>query len=383
MRFRAVLVCLVPVVLSCTSAAGDRRAGDIPADELLAGNVLETARAASVPVDDAEVLAVSDEMRAFVDEHVDRRAGASVKLQDLVDAMIDEGSFGLEYDESTRTAAETFRLRRGNCLSFSNLFVALAREAGLEAQFQEVDIPPDWTLRNDAFVLNRHVNVSIDLGSAGRHGVDFNIDDFRSTYDRRLIPDARALAHYSNNLGVEAMQAGDAATALAYYRRAIADNHNRFAAAWTNLGVLYLREGHPAHAEAAFLQALKVDPGHDVAMSNLVGLYEQQGDLERAGDYRKQVMRHRNKNPYYRYQLAREAYLGRDYDTAVKHLKHAIRAREQEDRFYFLLGLCHMQRGDEAAARRWLIRAEEIAAGDGLKRTYANKIDMLLSRSAN
>ena len=49
------------------------------------------------------------------------------------------------YDEITRTASETFRARRGNCLSFSNMFVAMARDVGLDVQFQEVEIPPDWT----------------------------------------------------------------------------------------------------------------------------------------------------------------------------------------------------------------------------------------------
>ncbi len=66
-------------------------------------------------------------------------------------------------------------------------------------------------MRKDVFVLNRHVNVSVYLGAAGTHVVDFNISDFKSTYDVEIVSDKRAIAHFFNNLGVERMQDGDTA----------------------------------------------------------------------------------------------------------------------------------------------------------------------------
>jgi len=308
------------------------------------------------------------------------KASDQIKLRELIDAIINERTFGLRFDGTTRTAAETFRLRRGNCLSFSNMFVAMARYVGLEAYYQEVDIPPDWAFRDDVFILNRHVNVSVDLGLSGPHVVDFNIDDFKSSYDARTISDTRALAHYYNNMGVERMQARDTASALEYFRRALAENDRRFSPAWTNLGTLYLRNDYPEYAEAAYLRALKVDNEDLVAMSNLANFYERRGDAERAAIYRKQVVRHRKENPYYRYQRAREAYSAEDYDTAISNLKYAIRKNRNEDQFYFLLGMCYMQKGNEQAARRWLARAEEVAATDALKRRYSSKLEMLLSK---
>jgi Flp pilus assembly protein TadD len=208
--------------------------------------------------------------------------------------------------------------------------------------------------------------------------VDFNMDDFRTSYDRRRIPDARALAHFYNNMAVERMQAGDFASALSYFRRATGHDPS-FSPAWTNLGILYLRKKQPDHAEAACLQALRADGGDLVAMSNLASLYERQGDEERAAVFRKRVADHRHENPYYRFQLAREAFAAQDYDLAIRHLKYATRKKRNEDRFYFLLALCHMKKGDEQAARRWLSRAREVAATDSLKRRYASKIDVLLS----
>ena len=160
---------------------------------------------------------------------------------------------------------------------------------GLDVGYQEVDVPPDWSFKDDAFVLNRHVDVLVDLGKEGEHVVDFNMDDFRTSYDRRRISDARALAHFYNNMAVERMQAGDAASALLYFRKATGHDP-LFSPAWTNLGMLYWRKGHPDHAEAAYLQALKADERDLVAMSNLASLYERRGDRRGRPAYRIEVI---------------------------------------------------------------------------------------------
>lgn len=355
--------------------------GTVAPHELLVGAPLSRGQDVPHLVANEEVLAVSVEMRQFLDASVHRKASSQVKLKELIDAIINEGDFGFEFEGETRTASETFRLRRGNCLSFSNMFVALARYVGLEARYQEVDIPPDWAFQNDFFLLNRHVNVSVDLGPSGQHVVDLNIDDFRTSYDTRTISDTQSLAHYYNNMGVEHMQAGDVATALGYFRRALAENDRRFSPAWTNLGTLYLRTDHPEYAEAAYLQALKSDEEDFVAMSNLVNFYESRGDAERAAEFRRRVARHRKQNPYFRFQRAREAYLEKDYDTAINHLKYAIRKKRNEDQFCFLLGMSYLQKGNQRKARHWLGRAEAVAASDAVKRRYSSKMDLLLLAS--
>lgn len=351
----------------------------ITADKLLEGDALKDLAHPGEPIaEDAEVLAPSEAMKAFAARHVDPKASDVLRLDQLVTAVIAAESFGVEYDRTTRTAAETFQARRGNCLSFSSLFVSLARHVGLDARFQEVDVPPDWSLDNDTYVLNRHVNVYLDLRPIGVRVVDFNIGDFRASYDMRVISDARALAHYYNNLGVERMHAGDAVAALRCFRRAIAGHDERFSPAWTNLGTLYLRTGHPAHAEACYLEALRANAADLVAMSNLTRLYELGGRQEQAHAMRRRVAHHRMLNPYYRFELARKAYAAGELVKAISHLKVAIRKQPREDRFYFLLGLSYLQRRQETAARRWLARAREVAVSEALKNQYSHKIEILL-----
>jgi tetratricopeptide (TPR) repeat protein len=376
---RAALVCLTIVAPACTSSRGAVGTVRFTPDELLSGSTLGVAKGPSAPiVPEQGVLAVSPEMQQFLDRHVEQKASDELKLHQLISAIMDSKTFGVTYDTETRTASETFRIRKGNCLSFSSMFVAMARDVGLRAQFQEVDIPPDWTLDKDTYVLNQHVDVRVDLRPTGARAVDFNIADFRASYEMHTISDAWAVAHYYNNIGVERMQAGDTASALECFRRALVITDRKFSPAWGNLGTLYLRNGHPGHAEAAYLQALRADKGDLVAMSDLARLYERLGHQERAGEYRKKVIHHRWLNPYYRYELAREAFLSHHYDVAIGHLKYAIRKRPREDQFCYLLGLSYLKKGKAAAAKRWLARAEQVAAGDPLKRQYARKIDTLL-----
>lgn len=374
---RTVLLSSASLLIGCASVAPDGPVAEIGPDRLLSGAALKLPRNGKLMAD-AEILRLSPEMTAFLDRYVDRDANDYLQLHELIYAVIGDGTFGLTYTDQTQTAAETFRERRGNCLSFTNLFVSMARDVGLRVSYQEVEIPPDWTMNDGTFTLNRHVNVHVDLGMAGGHVVDFNIGDFRSSYDRRIISDERALAHFFNNKGIEALQNGETGTAFANLRHALTRDPE-FAPAWSNLGTLYRRQRLWNHAEASYLQALAVNRNEYVAMSNLASLYRDRGDAERAARFEKRASLHRMRNPYYRFGLARDAFRNGDFDGAIGHLRYAVRRKPQEESFHFLLGLSYLQKGDAKRARRWLDKAEELAKTDALKRNYRSKIDLLLS----
>jgi Flp pilus assembly protein TadD len=363
------------LLAACASPSMAPDSNPISPEKLLRAEPL-TGMSGLHDVNDVDVLALDQRMLSFLDEHVNRNHRRQLRLQELVSAIITDGDFGLHYDGITRTAQETFESRLGDCLSFTNLFVAMAREIGIDATYQEIEVPPVWSLVGHNYVLSRHVNVVIDLGLEGSKVVDFNNDDFQGSYQRRLISDDRALAHYYSNIGTERMQQGDMLEALRYFRKAIATTDD-FAPAWSNLGVLYSKSGHLDYAEAAYLQALRIDPEELVAMSNLGQLYNYQGQTQQADWYNKQSERHRMRNPYYRYNLARKAFLDEDYDTAIAHLKYSIRMTKNEDTFYALMGLSYLKEGDESNARRWLKKAERIAADSGVKLNYQNKLDRL------
>ncbi len=379
----ALVVLAVTVISSCATSGGSLSGPD--SNQITTGMLLDASPLAAVvelaDLSQVDILELSPWMIAFLDRWIDPHQGDYFKLRRLPYAVMGDGTFNLIYEDTTRTAQETFRDQRGNCLSFTNMFVAMSRHLGLEANFQEVNVPPDWSVAGQTFILSQHINVHVAMNSSVNKMVDFNMYNFRIGYDRRVVSDSRARAHYFNNMGVEHMMGGDTPLALANFRESIRED-GLFSPAWVNLGILNNREGYPNYAEAAYLKALDVDNTNLVAMSNLVGLYEQEGRTDLAAQYRSKVKSHRMRNPYYRYQLARVAFDDGDYETAIGHLKYSVRKNKNEDSFYFLLSLSYLNSGEKEAAQRWMKKAEEVAEMDADKKRYHNKLDLLMSQDA-
>ena len=325
------------------------------------------------PVD---VLAVNGDMRAFLDEHVPPGSSRQRKVELILHAILQEG-LQLNYNSfKTLTAEQAFYQREGNCLSFTNLFVALAREAGLEVEFQEVDVPPSWDRQGESHMFNRHVNARVRLPFKGEQAVDFNMSEFDVEYSRRRITDEHAKAQYHNNMAIYWLDKRQLKLAYLNLREAIGLYPN-VAYFWTNLGTLHRRAGDYLRAEAAWLEAVRL-ADEPSAMSNLARLYRQQGKKQLAMRFADAVESYRRKNPYYIYGLGEEAYQAGDYDKAISLLRSAVRLREDEHEFYRLLGLSYLHLGDKAAALRNFDLAERAADSEVDRERYNQKQRLLV-----
>jgi hypothetical protein len=81
---------------------------------------------------------------------------------------------GTDYDaRRTGTAEEALRSRAGNCLFLSILFVAMARELGVDARFQQLEVMPEWDMEGDVLFAARHVNVYGRLHGRSEYVTDF------------------------------------------------------------------------------------------------------------------------------------------------------------------------------------------------------------------
>ncbi len=360
----------VLLAAGCSSAPKPASRPSVDDQTLLAGEVFPGA--ASQPIPSAEdVFGLSTDMGRFLDANVGGKTDERTFVQ-LIDAMETFGIRQLIYDNDTLTASRTFEERRGNCLSFTNMFLVMARHVGLRAKFQEVSISPEWIKQGDMQVLRRHVNVYVRLTGKGksmdRKGdrvVDFDDEGGPQASMETIISDNRALAHFYNNWAVDSLEVGNTDLAFAYARKAIIDGDENFSPAWGLIGVLYRRAERLDLAEAAQLRALQAEPDDTVAMSNLERLYASQGRDELADYYRDQVLGHRLKNPYFRMEKAREAYQAGDYPTAVSHLKKAISLKNDESEFYFLLRDSYYQMGDILRARKYHAKAHKVLDEQG------------------
>lgn len=330
---------------------------------------------------DVDMLALSPEMLAFLDENIDRNKRESERLAQLLYAVLGSDRFSLDYDDTTGTASSTFANGSGNCISFTNMFIAMARNLDLDAKYQEVEIPPDWSLSGSTWLISEHINVLVEVKNALSRVVDFNSYDTIVDVETQsqVVSDARARAHYFNNIGVERMLADEVGLAYANLQHSVQEDPT-FASTWVNLGILHRREGYEDYAEAAYLEALANDRDNLMAMSNLADLYQQQGLDELAKRYLSKVREHRMGNPFYRFRMADIAFNDGDYKSAIKNLKYAIRQKNDEDQFYYLLSLSYLMAGDKQEAQRWMQEAQEVARATKDKKRYSRKLELLMGK---
>jgi tetratricopeptide (TPR) repeat protein len=383
MRIAQTLLVTGAITVLSSCAVTPENKSSLGTIDVSSSMVLETSPLADgaehLDLSNLDMLEMTPGMIEFITSYMDGARNRYAKMQRLVYAIIGDGNFELVYDDKTRTAQETFRDARGNCLSFTNLFIAMARYLEIHAEYQEVDIPPDWSIVGESFFFSQHVNVLVDLGVGIQRVVDFNMYDFQEKYDRRTISDARARAHYFSNIGVGHMMNGETTLAYANFRQAILEDR-AFSPAWINMGILHRREKYPNYSEAAYKRALEIYQFSLIAMSNLANLYDEEGKTELAEKYLARVQSHRMKNPYYRYQIANSAFIDGDYKTAIKDLTYAIGKREDEDRFYFLLSLSYLMSGEKEEAQRWMKKAEEVAEESENQQKYSHKLNLLISQ---
>lgn len=316
-------------------------------------------------------------LQAQLQQQVIRRAiTREQRLHRLADFMFDPEGLALQYDAyTTRTVEESYRDRKANCLSFSLLFVALARQAGLDAFIQESDQVLSWYEEGGTVYNTGHVNVGVRIGHA-RHTVDIDRSVLVTRGPPLAISRERALAHFYNNRGAELMVRGQSVAARRHLELAIRMDPD-YLGSWNNLGVLNLREGDPAAAERVYAVALSKNRKHAPTLLNLVTLYKRTGDLARSAELERRLQKVQLKDPFHQLLLAIGCEKRGDYANAIVHYKRAIRLHRDEHRFHFGLARAYMQLGDLRHARSALARAYELADDDSERSRYQAKLNRL------
>ncbi|PCO05527.1 hypothetical protein AWR36_005775 [Microbulbifer flavimaris] len=378
MKAPVTLVLAALLLSACTTTLPTSEAPlDVSAP--LSGSALlgEPVDPAALP--DMDLLSLTPEIRELLAGVAPGRS-PHARLAALIRAF-DERSLHVNYEaDATLTAAQTFHQQRGNCLAFTLMMVAMARELGADAYFNEVDVPPVWDSDDDqTFVVYRHINM-VSESRRGRRVVDFNMEAYDPLYDQRRLDDREAFAQFYSNRGVELMQVGQMENAFLHLRKAL-DLKPGSADLWANLGALYSRAGHRAEAESSYRQALALNSGHLVAISNLERLYRAGGRTQLAETYAARARYHRARNPYYLYQQAREAYEVGQYEDAKKQLKKALRQYQDDHRFHFLMGLTNLRLGDTDSSKDSLRTAFALTKTDGARAAYLRKLQFLKEES--
>lgn len=320
--------------------------------------------APAYPLDDLQ--AVSEGMKAFVDLHLPDSMNHRQRTWKLAMVTADKYILQFRYDPGTTLPPDqTFAMRRGNCLSFSLMLMAMARYAGIPARLQEVVLPPEYRSENDTFISSRHINVRLGDNEES-FIVDVSGKDISNSTRIRTVSQREAEAQYYNNLGVDALLDSDLPAAWARFQQAI-QTEPRMAFLWSNLGVVYNRNGQTSDAEWAYEVALSANNDDTSALNNLYVIYQQEGRWLEAARLEQKVDRHRRKNPYYLAMLADEAVRSRQYNEAIALLKRSIRINAEEYRFHGAMAQAQYLAGNSEKAMHSLDTARALAPASDLE----------------
>lgn len=284
-----LMVCLLILLAGC-SALPLGRSFTIPPLETPAGMISAEQILADFKPDDP--LAVSDELRAFLDNAVPKNLSRNDRVVSLYNALRSPGLLAVEYDrDANYTAQQAFADGRANCMGFSNLFVASARAIGLRPRFQLVDQGPQWSQRGGYVEKALHINVVVPvLGQ--RYVVDISPRPVAG--NPRVIRDRQALALFYNNNGSSALMADDRQRAYLNFVAALKQAPD-LEMLWVNLGVLFRHNGQIDQAIAVYQWALMLNPNYHSAHHNLSVIYQSRGDIAAANYHRMQVTRYQQR----------------------------------------------------------------------------------------
>lgn len=375
-RFRSgwlVLSVLSASLTACATTLNDLPERDAAEREWALTGAGELQASAQVSIDSAKLLAIDDDMRRFVRRVTADAPSRADKISALSHALLDHDQLGLRYEaEANLTAAAAFAERRANCISYTLLVVALAREIGIPARFNYVQIPPTWDLRGDQLTLYQHINARIDepppraVQSRNAYSratiIDVASADYSPNYPQWAIKDSEALAHFYNNL------AADAATTNP--RQALRDQLEALRLApgqsflWANLAQRYLSLGNPKAAEVAVRTSLTLDPDGLIAYTLAARIYRRLGDETRALELQRKEQALLQRNPYHYYWLAQRAFRLSQLSAASQATERAIELNPTDHRFYFLQGMILRRLDKPLEAQLSLDTALRLSAGD-------------------
>ena len=305
--------------------------------------------------------------------------------QALTEALYNRSKLQLEYDSTiTRTAAQAFEARQGNCLSLVIMTGAFANALNLKVTYQQVATEEMWSRSGGMYFMSGHVNLLLERRYADSVGKfdrnDLYTIDFMPGENTELrahaISQETVLAMYMNNRAAEAMVRGQLDDAYWRVRQAVRLDP-QFLSAYNTLGVIYLRHGDAAHAEQVLHYALGGSPDNPRILANYAESLRVLGRTAEAQTVQARLAVVEPTPPFYWFVQGQKALHQGDYALARDmFLKEIARAPDYHE-FHYALAVADfgLDRLDEARAELAL------AMDDAIKRTdhdlYAAKLDKL------
>lgn len=309
-------------------------------------------------------LRISPETRNLLHQRVGYAGTEKSRLLKIVRYIADAGGLGFQYQtQSTLTAEKALVAKRGDCMTYSNLLVAMARTLDVPVRFVRItQLPVSWEA-GGRFFESSHMAVALGREAAWDQAV---VVDFGNThtspwrfslYDDMTDEDAFVL--YQNNVAVQSMLAGDMVTAeriLRFFHQ----HAPRIPEINNNLSLVLMQTGRDREALDLLEASVEQFPRFRPLFANAVQAAHRVGDEELAKTLEARGKELLEDEPAWNFNQGMRQYHARAYSTAALRFEKALSADPDNVRLLAWTARAHLAAGN---LRRGLEQVERIRAG--------------------
>ncbi|HET9300347.1 MAG TPA: tetratricopeptide repeat protein [Candidatus Polarisedimenticolaceae bacterium] len=349
----AVAVVLVAAAGCATTAARQSS---------LADGWMDQARAEGVVLESP--LRVSPQIRSLLREKVGYAGTEKSRLLKLVRFMGESDGLAFQYQtQSSLTAEKAFAARRGDCMSYANLLVALARTLDVPVRFVRItQLPVTWEA-GGRFFESSHMAVALGRNASWDQAVVVDFGNVHtspwrfSLYDD--VSDDEAFVLFQNNVAVQRMLAGDMTTAERILR--FFHQHSpRTPEIPNNLSLVLLHNGRDREALELLEASVEQFPHFRPLFANAVHAARRIGDEELAQTLEEHGRELLEDEPAWNFNEGMRSYHARAYSTAALRFEKALSADPDNVRLLAWSARAHLAAGN---LRRGLEQVERIRSG--------------------
>ena len=299
---------------------------------------------------------LTKEMRKWLRLRFPRQPRSEYGAYQLLEALEGANGLDLEYESGfTGTAQDVFETRKYNCLSFSHLFLAMAREIGVDAHYLNVDRIQRFRRSGDVVLVSGHVTVGFGIGP-NRRVLEYRVGPPADYKTATPISDLTAMALFYTNRGAELIQQGRYEEAVEWL--VIGTRLDpALPGTWLNLGVARRRSGDLDGAEKSYLKSIALDDTFFPAYRNLASLYQLRGKGEVAAELFAVLDRRGNRNPYAFLALGDQSLESGRTAEAEQYYRRALRLSTDRADAQAALGNLALEKGRLEQAQQWLEEA--------------------------
>lgn len=374
---KIIATLLLALLAGCASV--DRQ---VPPESLFADQAFA---APAAPVTTDQLFALTPQMRTYLHStRFRKRLQEKGNIHGLLEALYEKGELKLEYDSTmTRTAAQTFDARAGNCLSLVIMTAAFAKELGMIVRFQSVDVDETWSRTASLYLVSSHVNLAlgtkpvVDILHTGEPEqlttIDFLPPPEAARFHTHPLTQEDIVTLYMNNRAAESLVMGRIDDAYWWARAAVA-RPEAPTAAFNTLAVVYQQHGDMALAERVYRAALDRDPDNLVVMQNLVPVLQENGKAAESVALAARIARLDPHPPFQYFDDGMRAFRSGDFAKAKELFAREVERAPYNDEFHFWLAVACLRLGEPQLAREQLTLAMESSTRPDSREKYAAKL---------